>query len=885
MPPRRPELAAFAGLCALVALAPGTRAQIPQGVPVAPGSPYAPPPAAIGQFLSAQAGLVNGKWSGGDCDAQWYMWSVVGADITFRDQNGRVDVERVVEVRRGGFATVNVASNHAALAGLRWDYQFVGPAQVRIRNASTGQVFWERKCPAAPGPSPVVPAPRVTAAAIAPVRPPAAPVSVPAPLALPAPAHKPPLGPSYDCGTNRDPVGVTICGDDGLARLDMELAQAYYALRHLTADEGRQQLKLQAIEFHTAVVSRCGLPASGVPDPLTQRRAAPCVGEFYRAMRARYAQLLSGDAVEEVQRGLEEHIALQAALRTAGFLDPQAAADGIYGSGTRDAITRFQQARGLPATGFMSAQTARELARGRIASDPPAVTAALPGTAVAVPTTAAIAPLAAVGAAIAPAVPAFQPPPPSPQVPPAPVAVARRDTAATRKLGEQGQAEDLLILANTSPQAPNAALDLAGALAFPSGRAALCFGPETGQAFDDQSAVAQWLRARKVALAASPPGCADLRFADLDGVLVTRGAVGRLDPDLFNEVAARLQAGTAQAFVILSEADRRDARDRREVARAASEQAVKAGKPGFGYAVLPNESGTVCVVSPAAPADDARQADAWQAVLQAHRAEIEGDLGRAFRPKVMTTDADTAYIAGRRGACGVIVATAEQLATVFRAFERDRVRGGYGAVWFAPEAIQEAAASLQASRDGTAQATERARREAAQEEELRQARARAEGAEREARTRQLRATFEASAVALRDAGTQQTLAVFGQPVPRPGGDPAAQGWVRHTFADVAAQAARRTMEGWAFVEGGGEIVEYGRSDWNGRSLETGVIRVRLKLKNADIGRYDALCFDLAFQRDTEFQRIRSAQAFDCEAADQLRRWLAGVSYTSQWNAP
>ena len=68
-----------------------------------------------------------------------------------------------------------------------------------------------------------------------------------------------------------------------------------------------------------------------------------------------------------MQRSLEQHIALQGALKATGFLDPQATADGIYGTGTRDAITRLQQARGLPATGFMSVATTSELARGRIA--------------------------------------------------------------------------------------------------------------------------------------------------------------------------------------------------------------------------------------------------------------------------------------------------------------------------------------------------------------------------------------------------------------------------------------------------------------------------------------------------------------------------------------
>jgi hypothetical protein len=64
-----------------------------------------------------------------------------------------------------------------------------------------------------------------------------------------------------------------------------------------------------------------------------------------------------------------------------------------------------------------------------------------------------------------------------------------------------------------------------------------------------------------------------------------------------------------------------------------------------------------------------------------------------------------------------------------------------------------------------------------------------------------------------------------------------------------------------------------------------VIRIRIKLKNADIGRYDDVCYDLGYQNDVEFHRARSSKSLDCGDSGQLKKWLAGLGYESSWNAP
>ena len=282
----------------------------------------------------------------------------------------------------------------------------------------------------------------------------------------------------------------------------------------------------------------------------------------------------------------------------------------------------------------------------------------------------------------------------------------RHPTMASRALAEEGDPEDLLILANVSPDAPNAAIDLGGQLRFPSGKAVLCSGPETEPGFDARMQAARSFATRKLFSSGAITSCRETSLERLDGVVISRQSIRRLEPAWFNDVAGRLQDGRTRAFVVVSKLDLQSGVDRRELGRTVTEQAIAAGRPGFGYASVPNASATACVV-----ADPALE-PAWTAIFEQRREAISLDLGRQLHPKPLMTDADTAYIGGRRGNCGMLIANAIQLATIFKAFERDQVKGKYGAVWFTAETIQNTAAAISSGTSAALQATEKARQSA-----------------------------------------------------------------------------------------------------------------------------------------------------------------------------
>jgi hypothetical protein len=174
------------------------------------------------------------------------------------------------------------------------------------------------------------------------------------------PPTAPAVGPSFDCGAAHQPLAVTICADPTLSLTDLRYAQAYQALRQVSADDTKWSLQQEAISFLTDVKARCGLSSQGPAPPLTEQLRS-CISTAYDKQRSEWITRLPPVAVPEVSRRIDQHIALQRDLSEVGFLPTSAAIDGVYGSATRAAITAWQKARRHPATAFLSDEEAKVL--------------------------------------------------------------------------------------------------------------------------------------------------------------------------------------------------------------------------------------------------------------------------------------------------------------------------------------------------------------------------------------------------------------------------------------------------------------------------------------------------------------------------------------------
>lgn len=161
------------------------------------------------------------------------------------------------------------------------------------------------------------------------------------------------IGPGFDCAVVTAPLALLICADAELSKTDLRFNQAYQALRQSLDPAGRQRLAAEDVEFLNSVKLACGVPESGAV-----AGSRECVAAHYNRKRSEWVSRLSGPALEEANRSLEQHITLQAQLQRLNFLPSTAKIDGVYSTATRAAISQWQAASDRPVTGFMSAADA-----------------------------------------------------------------------------------------------------------------------------------------------------------------------------------------------------------------------------------------------------------------------------------------------------------------------------------------------------------------------------------------------------------------------------------------------------------------------------------------------------------------------------------------------
>lgn len=191
-------------------------------------------------------------------------------------------------------------------------------------------------------------------------------------------AHANTYKPDLNCSraAPNDKVAHLLCSNSDVAKTELEFDQAYYALRQSVGESGWKPLKAEEqIDWGKLSVCDSNPDASQPLDPA-------CVTSVLKAVTTKYKGRLSGDALQEASRNIDEHIALQQRLIDLGYLPPGTTADGVYGVGMRAAITDWQTKTGQPNTdGFISDANAAVLIPPTAAkTDTPAATTTAPST-------------------------------------------------------------------------------------------------------------------------------------------------------------------------------------------------------------------------------------------------------------------------------------------------------------------------------------------------------------------------------------------------------------------------------------------------------------------------------------------------------------------------
>lgn len=87
--------------------------------------------------------------SAAECQNHFYVWNNSNDRMTFTDEYGQVDVEKIIETRKDGYLTETISSHHKKtspeVVGQKWEYYLQQNGTVRIQKQG-GQVITLTRC-------------------------------------------------------------------------------------------------------------------------------------------------------------------------------------------------------------------------------------------------------------------------------------------------------------------------------------------------------------------------------------------------------------------------------------------------------------------------------------------------------------------------------------------------------------------------------------------------------------------------------------------------------------------------------------------------------------------------------------------------------------------
>ena len=162
-----------------------------------------------------------------------------------------------------------------------------------------------------------------------------------------------------DCteGISADVAQLT-CRDPKLRLLWLQLMQVRQALSQQLGAPGMQWLKDETAQMDTQIRTKCQVSSDNYSIPTDLSSVLTCIGNGYQHQRSAWLTWLTPEATSEANRSIDQHMALEKALQTLGFLSADVSINGYYGKAIRSAIASWQEAEGLSVTGIIDKNSA-----------------------------------------------------------------------------------------------------------------------------------------------------------------------------------------------------------------------------------------------------------------------------------------------------------------------------------------------------------------------------------------------------------------------------------------------------------------------------------------------------------------------------------------------
>jgi hypothetical protein len=434
-----------------------------------------------------------------------------------------------------------------------------------------------------------------------------------------------------------------------------------------------------------------------------------------------------------------------------------------------------------------------------------------------------------------------------------------------------GPDEDLVFLYNSAASAPSIAKDITGKFVFLTGVASICFAQSTDMDEDRRWFLERTLRqdgAKEVKEEVLSCDFSKVPIAS-DIVVFQRSELRKQREDYVIGLTDLLQKDALREYRVVSAADYDAAV---QGIRARSLQIgsdVEFNRTtGFGIIVVTDAGSPACAI-----AGDHVTEVGLSVLLQRNKQLISWRL--RFDWNIINKTAESAFVELTRQQCGYAAGDAMTLQTLTVALRRDDRKYEFAPIWFSIDEVIDAGKDEIRRRD-------QVEREKGDEIKIDKGLRRQQGSQKQAIEQGLRTENGPRARALKDEIDRMVKAdAFKALTDKPRVATETQG----RFSTFATWLNRRFDDQWETTEVVSEVADYGKVQWNGRTLDGIMIQTNVTQKNRIKGAYEISCFIFGQVNDDEFSMRRNTFAVQCSSSKSaLDDWKTRREFKSLWNA-
>lgn len=460
-----------------------------------------------------------------------------------------------------------------------------------------------------------------------------------------------------------------------------------------------------------------------------------------------------------------------------------------------------------------------------------------------------------------------------------------------------GAGDDIVVLYNANTDAPHAVVNILGNLAFDANEANLCWYQDKRSANEVARQVLQRInKLGATKITGDQTTCDPKSISKYDLIAFERAKFlnNKIDIDL-PLVSAVEKDSFKQSFVIKGSDIVAEIQKRELLAQQVEGEILKNLRVGYGAVRIVNNSLVVC-----AALNDHH--DGHLRILDDLTNDIVDELGG--KTSLTEMKIDQAFIAAKRGQCGIVYANAADLNVLLSALKRESMTYHMLPIWYDMNEVTQADDKVHAEGAAKLQAEQKTKDQLGEQQKLEEAKGQTADAQRAAKQKQLRNTFGTAAKALSDDEGKQitdaTLTLMDCAASASGQAAgaststatnsgsfkdcnAAKSFLKSVFPNYFDWYGSRLTDLWALADAHYELYDYGTAKWNDRRIEAVFIKYEVKLKNRVLGKYEDRCMVMGWIADNEFSMRRDAIETSCDDAERyIGDWQKSRAFEQRW---